>query len=457
MEPLATAFAKQGHVTQLIKPVVLNISPYLPNQIILAATCFVVSTFLFVYAVFDRSSVFWFSTMIRLAAILNLVMWVFMAAFIAAGLTSPLVQPYLNLFSEAAIIAAFSVVCLQVCGKGLQKGGSLELVVSRRWLTSIFKTAPWVLGAGLLVSAVMAFYNPFPMTGVWIDLPMSALIYREAYLTPEAFYTLLLSLAYSTTLVQHIRSRHEDREYRTILFWLTGGSLAWFGLCCVHWTFSYLQVRQLNLLANPGVFWPLVVFDIMLYFAMGLCWIAGLNLQYRESPTQKYMDDFEEYRLIRLHLREYLSNLKERKHPWEDVEQAALRTAERLGLQDFQHRCGRAFLESCYLANHGVSRQKMGILYNKYCSVAKGPQLYQNCRSKDSVKEDSLPPVLPVVLSLFEGPSGEMVDLRREPEGYQVGAVVAADQGLLPPAQAEAILEGEAVCNSVLLAYEKER
>lgn len=438
--------------------VLLNISPYVPNQIALAVVTGLMSAALFGYSVTHRYSAFWSSFEIKAACILDGLIALFMACFIMVGYATPLAQPVIHLFSEAAILATFSIICLHVSGIGQRKQGALEVVVSRPKISLMFKLSPYVMGAGLAVSAVVAFVDPFPMNNIHTDASLSNFVYRAAYLIPGAIFTSMIFLAYSATFISAVRRYGFDEPsgYVARVGWYVPATFTLVALAALHSTITYLQAFNVAVLSKDSpVFWILMATDIMLYAAMCVTWLKALAVEYSKSPSQREMENSMEYRFLRLHLQQCLDKIGEEALGYTMQLELADKISSTLGFEHWRKAQTRSLINSLALANGvgiyepEIMRQKMKLLYNKQQELVKSSLLAEDSRSKSTLQEDHLSESIPVSLGVVRSDE-EMNDLCEE---HQVALIVAADWGLYDDSSNQLIMEGGIVNTEVRAAY----
>lgn len=440
--------------------VLLNISPYIPNQVILAAANAAVALGLLGYALMHKSSAFWNSREIQAACLLTGGMALFMTCFILVGYVSPLTQPLINVFSEAGIVASFSIVCIHVSGWGEGRAPALSVLSERPVVRKVFQSAPFVMGTGLLVSLVIAIVAPFPMNTIYTEATFANFLYREAYLTPETFFTAMLVAAYFAELIT--LSRYGVRElsgHIGRLAWQFGGVLAWFGLCVVHWTVSYLQAYHIGTLQAGGkVFWSLIGLDIFLYGMMGICWLLALTIDYFKSIAQMQIETSREYRLIRLQLQECLGRIKEEVSSYREEVLLAEEICGALGFDYWRKRQTQALVNSLALARGSgifeprMMQHKLETLFDKRERLLNSPVMEEDSRGKLTLDEDYFSSLIPDCLELAQAEDLPTAIRGRGAE-QQVAVVVGADWGLFDSEQNEAITTGIGLDSGIRAAY----
>lgn len=442
--------------------VLLNISPYVPNQIALAAITGLMSVTLFGYAMTHRYSAFWSSFEIKAACVLDGVIALFMACFIMVGYATPLAQPVIYLFSEAAVLATFSIICLHVSGVGQRKQGALEAVVSRPKIALVFKLSPYIMGAGLAISGVVAFVDPFPMNNIHAEASLSNFVYRAAYLIPGTIFTSMIFLAYSATFISAVRRYgfHEPSGYVIRVGWYVPATFTLVALAALHSTITYLQTFNVAVLSkDSSVFWSLMATDIMLYIAMCVTWLKALAVEYAKSPSQREMENSMEYRFLRLHLQQCLDKIGEDALGYTAQLELADKISTTLGFEHWRKAQTRSLVNSLALANGvgifepEVMRQKMKLLYSKQRELIDSSLLGGDSRGKATLQEDHLSESIPVSLSVVGSGQG----LNNLCEEHQVAMIVAADWGLCDAPGSQLIMEGDVVNNEVSAAYRRHK
>ncbi len=270
-----------------------NVSSFLPNQVFFAVTCF--ATFAAVRLwTWVRAPNLWKGPP-RAVALVNLWMALTIALFTVSGLVDPLKpwQPTLHMLEEIGTMGAFCYLAFKVTDL-------LPTVATRRSLELVLKASPLVFGACWTTALLIGWRQPFPMTGLFVDLPDTAFAYRFALLAPGLLYTGLITVLCSRDLKLAKQVGADDAYTRRMTFFYLGSATFLAG-CADHLAWSYLQVfgspQLVRALAGPQV-----IAEAVLWMLMGVTWMLGIFSPYRQSTVDRSIADYKRFlrRLRRL-------------------------------------------------------------------------------------------------------------------------------------------------------------
>lgn len=291
-----------SHVLPEQLPLTLAVvSTYLPNQIFFALTCFITFSAIRLWT-WARAANLWKGPF-RAVALVNLWMALTIVLFTVSGLVPWLEpwQPTVHMLQEIGTMGAFCYLALKVTDLS-------PTVTSRRTLELVLKAAPLVFGACWATAAVLGWRHPFPMTGLFADLPEVAFFYRATLLVPGLFYTGLIAAVYRRDL-RLAKAVGADPAYvrRMAFFFL--GSVAFCVTCADLLAWSYLQVyapaELLRMLALPQV-----IAEDVLWMLMGVTWMLGIISPYQSGAVDRSMADYRTFlRQLRSLKTELLVNL----------------------------------------------------------------------------------------------------------------------------------------------------
>ena len=277
------------------------VSTYLPNQIFFALTCFATFSAIRLWT-WARAANLWKGPF-RAVALVNLWMALTIALFTVSGLVPRLQpwQPTAHMLQEIGTMGAFCYLALKVTDLS-------PTVTSRRTLELVLKAAPLVFGACWTTAAVLGWRHPFPMTGLFADLPEAAFFYRATLLVPGLFYTGLIAAVYRRDLGL-AKAVGADPGYvrRMVFFFL--GSVVFCVTCADLLAWSCLQVYAPQELLRTLAL-PQVIAENVLWMLMGLTWMLGIISPYRSGAVDRSMADYKRFlRLLRNLKTELLLNL----------------------------------------------------------------------------------------------------------------------------------------------------
>ena len=402
------------------------VSTYLPNQIFFGLTCFATFSAIRLWT-WARAPKLWKGPF-RAVALVNLWMALTIALFAVSGLVPRLQpwQPTVHMLQEIGTMGAF-------CYLALKATDLSPTVTSRRTLELVLKAAPLVFGGCWVTAAVLGWRHPFPMTGLFADLPEAAFFYRATLLVPGLFYTGLIAAVYRRDLGL-AKAVGADAGYvrRMVFFFL--GSVVFCVTCADLLLWSYLQVyappELLRTLALPQV-----IAEDLLWMLMGLTWMLGIISPYRSGAVDRSMADYRTFlRLLRNLKTELLVNLP-REVPNRRTTTAYLRNAAAvLGMSPNEAARGEKVFELVAARATGATRlcedefASLSGLYERLLYT-----LPEDSPERRNLGDDPLPAAL--------APASRRPGLGRDPshdpavlsQWAQLGYLAANDLGLLSP------------------------
>lgn len=266
--------------------ILLNVSPYLPNQVLMALTglCVFVAVRVWTY----RRARWMWDGPYRAAALAGL--WVFLtvSVFVFAGLYDPLKpwQTTVHMLEEIAAMAAFTSLAFDVAKRD-------PLAASNRLLRILLKSSAVTFPACWLSALALGYTRPFPMTGLLHDLPPEAFVYRALLIVPCLFYAGLTSAVVLKTYLLAKTERGDAPFRRRVgLFFL--GSLALFFVAIDQLVLAYMQsFASYQALRSLGP-WQ-VLAENALFAASGMFWILGIVSLDEQSVTDQALKSHQRF------------------------------------------------------------------------------------------------------------------------------------------------------------------
>ena len=403
----------------------LNVSSFLPNQIFFAFTCAATCIAIRLWTHF-RARPLWRGPF-RTVALVNLWMAFTIALFAVSGLVPQLEpwQPTIHMFEEVGTMGAF-------CYLAFKLTDLLPTVATRRSLEAILKASPLVFGVCWGIAADIGWRDPFPMTGLFVELPAEAFAYRAALLVPGLFYTGLISVLFSLDL-RLAKSVGADPAYVRRMSFFFMGSLTFCVSCADHLAWAYLQVfgaREVVHLVAP----PQVALEDLLWLAMGLTWMLGIVSPPRESSTDQSIAEYRRFlRRLRLLKTDLLISLPERVPNRRSATGYLRDAAGTLGLYPEQASWGAKVFEVVTALSVGATdlgRNDLLDLADLYERLLKN--LPEDTPERENLRADPLPPALRPATRLTGSRPPMHQDLLTVPAWAQLGYLAADDLGLLP-------------------------
>jgi hypothetical protein len=407
-------------------PTLAVVSPFLPNQIFFAITCLVTFTAIRLWT-WARAANLWKGPF-RAVALVNLWMALSITLFIVSGLV-PLLQPWqpvVHMLQEIGTMGAFCYLAFKVTDL-------LPTVAARRSLDLVLKASPVVFGACWTTAAILGWRHPFPMTGIFVDLPTVAFFYRAILLVPGLIYTGLIAELYRRDLKLANAVGADPGYVRRMTFFFLG-SLVFCVTCADLLVWSYLLVyaspATLHLLAIPQV-----IAEDVLWALMGITWMLGIIAPYQSGAVGRSMSDYRRFLRRLRHLKtELLINLP-REVPHRRTTTAYLRDAAAvLGMPPIDAARGEKVFELVAARSTGATDlsdddlSDLSRLYEQLlCSLP------EDSPEKRNLGNDPLPAA---IASASRSPSSDHD--RGEGPGVlsqwaQLGYLAANDLGLLSP------------------------
>ncbi len=280
-----------------ISMVLLNVSSFLPNQILMAIACLGVFATIRLWTY--RSAPHMWVGPFKVVALVNLWMFLTVSIFVISGLYEPLRpwQPAVHMLEEIGTMGTFIYLAIKMVDL-------VPTVVNSLLLELLLKSSVVAFPACWVAALVLGYIYPFPMTGLLQALPPEAFAYRALLLSPGLFYTGMIS---ALILRGYLLARTEgaDPPYRRRLGFFLLGSLAFFITCMDHLAWAYIQAfapaASVRLLA------PLqVVAENVLWGLIALFWVLGIVSPYERSATDRALDDHKRFlrrlRVLKDHL-----------------------------------------------------------------------------------------------------------------------------------------------------------
>lgn len=401
----------------------MNVPPFLPTQIFFVATC--LGTFAAVWLwTHSRERSLWKGP-VRAAALVNLWLAMAITLFVISGLVSPLVrfQPLVHLLGEIATMGAFCLIAWHV-------SESLPNVANRRLTRFVLKASPIVFAGCWVAAAVLGARYPFPMTGILLDLPPQAFVYRAALLLPGLFYTGMFSVLITEAYVI-AKAEAADPPVRRRLAFFGLGSLLFFLSCADHLAWSYVQsfssTQRIELLAPPQI-----AAENILWMLTGLTWVLGITIPYAEGPTDHRINLHKQLTRDMREVKTELAVCSHRGVPGKRTAIAHLRLAADI-LELRSHDVPRA--EKVLEMVAVVARWESNLSRDKVLSVANTHEclvgeLPERSPEKQKLREDPLPAALAPAALLTGREPGRHIHL--SPCWVQLACVAACDLRLLP-------------------------
>lgn len=359
-------------------------------------------------------------------ALVNLWMAFTITFFAVSGLVPQLEpwQPTIHMLEEVGTMGAF-------CYLAFKLTDLLPTVVTRRSLEAVLKASPLVFGVCWGIAADIGWRDPFPMTGLFVELPADAFAYRAALLVPGLFYTGLISILFSVDL-RLAKSVGADPAYVKRMTFFFMGTLMFCVSCADHLAWAYIQVfgaRELVHLVAP----PQVVLEDILWLAMGLTWLFGILYPHRESSTDQSIAEYRRFlRRIRLLKTDLLVKLPERAPNRQSATGYLRDAAEALGLCPEQASWGGKVFEVVTALSVGATdlgREDLLDLADLYERLLRN--LPEDTPERENLRADPLPPALRPATHVTGVNRSMYQDLPALPAWAQLGYLAAKDLGLI--------------------------
>ncbi len=408
--------------------VLLNVSPYLPNQLFMALTGLGVFVAIRVWTLRTDKSM-WHGPY-RAAALSAL--WVFMtvSVFIFSGVYRPLEpwQTTVHMLEEVAVMGTFIYLAFDVTR-------TVPIAVNSRPLKVLLKSSVVTFPIFWLSALALGYTHPFPMTGLLRDLPPEAFAYRALLIVPCLFYAGLMS---AVVLRSYLLARTEkaDPPYKRRLGLFVLGHLALFSACVEQLTWAYLQsfagYQALPLLAPYQV-----VAENAVFLSIGVFWTLGIITPNEHSATDQALKSHKRFlRGIRGVKTDLLVRLP-KTAPYRRRTLAYIRCASEdpiLCLSPRDKARAEKVFELVAARSTGATEHDpdslLGLndLYNTLMN-----DLPENSPERGTLASDPLPMALqPAAHALRKYQSGQDKDgAVLEPEWVQLGYAAAAELGLL--------------------------
>lgn len=315
-------------------------------------------------------------------------------------------------------------------------GTNLVVTANRYFLTLLCKSVAIVCALGLAVSLVVGVSDPFPMLGIH-PVGESAFVYRWAVLIPELFAGLLILLGFAG---EYIWEPEEDSLRKKRQWWFAAGSASIVVLVVEHLAFSYLQTYRFELVSSTWFSRSFVATDSILYMTLALTWIRAMTIELAEkSRMQQKLEASLRQRVHEVSIsREYV-DLCDLYSDWptraETLMLAVVVHSHQSGIVP-QEKAAVAILADIHLRQwreESSPLPEMDRLLEKQQSEIRAASglFYESPESEE------------VIDRIFSG--REESDLSFYPAYVQFAFIAASYHGLLPPAQAAAIISGKLV------------
>jgi hypothetical protein len=405
--------------------VLANVSPFLPNQVFFAVTCF--ATFAAVRLwTWVRAPNLWKGPP-RAVALVNLWMALAIALFTVSGLVGPLKpwQPTLHMLEEIGTMGAFCYLAFKVTDL-------LPTAATSRALELVLKASPLVFGACWTTALLIGWRHPFPMTGLIVDLPDTAFAYRFALLAPGLLYTGLITVLYSRDLKLAKQVGADDAYTRRMTFFYLG-SATFFAGCADHLAWSYLQVFAPSQLVRALAL-PQAIAEDVLWLLMGVTWMLGIFSPYRKSAVDRSIADYRRFlRRLRRLKTDLLVNLP-REVPHRRTTTGHLRDAAALlDVPPGEAARGEKVFEVIAARSTGateLSRDDLLGLEELYRRLLHN--LPEGSPERHNLINDPLPAALEPAVRVTTLEQHARQEIPAPAQGVQLGYLAATDLGLVP-------------------------
>lgn len=405
----------------------LNVSPYLPNQIFFALSCFAIFAAVRLWTLLKPQHPW--DGPFRMLALVNLWMALTIALFTVSGLLDPLKrwQPTVHMLEEIGTMGAFSYLAWKV-------NDLLPGAATRGWLRVVLKAAPLVFAACWVAAATIGWRHPFPMTGLFVDLPPEAFAYRALLLAPGLFYTGLISVLFFRDY-RLAKTVGADPSYVRRLGYFSLGSLSFFVSCADHTAWAYLQVHGPERLERTLAA-PQVVVEALLWMLMGLLWILGILAPYGRGRTDLDLEEHRRFlRRIRALKTDLLVNLPQTVAHRRRTAGYLRAAARALDLAPHNAARGEKVFELVAARSTGATtlgERELLDLAELYDSLLH--HLPPDSPERRNLTADPLPPALePAAIAVGHLPDRRPEDLGRAAPWAQLAYLAASDLGLLRP------------------------
>lgn len=264
----------------------LNVSPYLPNQVAMALTGLAVFVAIRAWT-YRRARSMWDGPY-RAAGLTGL--WVFLtvSVFVFSGLYDPLKpwQPTLHMLEEIGTMGALTYLAFDVTR-------SIPVAANNPLLELLLKSSAVVFPACWVSALALGYSHPFPMTGLFHDLPPEAFIYRALLVVSCLLYAGLMT---AVVLRSYLLARAEgaDPPYKRRLGFFVLGHMGLFSVAADQLAWAYLQSFAANHTLRLLAPWQ-VVTENALFCAIGVFWTLGIVSPHQHSPTDQGLDDHKRF------------------------------------------------------------------------------------------------------------------------------------------------------------------
>lgn len=407
----------------------LNVSPYLPNQVAMALTGLAVFAAIRAWT-YRRARSMWDGPY-RAAALTGL--WVFLtvSVFVLSGLYDPLKpwQPTLHMLEEIGTMGALTYLAFDVTRSipGAANNPLLELLLKSSAVTF---PACWISALAL------GYRHPFPMTGLFYDLPPEAFTYRALLVVPCLFYAGLMT---AVVLRSYLLARTEgaDPPYTRRLGCFVLGHLGLFAVAADQLAWAYLQSFAANHVLRLLAPWH-VAGENVLFCAIGVFWTLGIISPHRHSSTDQGLDHHK--RFLR-HLKDIRDDLRLQLRRrggayWRGTLDHIRRAAEDpvLRLSPIDEARAEKVFELVVANSEGINEYGPEALLDcdrLYTTLMN--ELPRSSPERATLSSDPLPTALrPAAHALQRGRTGhDAHEAARQPRWAQLGYAAAADLDLL--------------------------
>ncbi|MGB3632435.1 MAG: hypothetical protein WA982_00190 [Rubrobacteraceae bacterium] len=402
----------------------LNQSQSLSGQIVMGTVCF--TAFAMLYVLSFKWAHLW-KGHIKVAAYLYLAVALGIVVFKLASLPSLSrynLEPAAHMVEEIGCMGAYSYIGYYLSRKFINVTERPKLALALRRTFHVYVVC-WTIAFALALCSVIGVLAPFPMTGLYVDLPGWSVLYRAVILVPGIFYCALFTFAFLE------RALIEETDTRLVarLTLLAGACLFWVFICVDELSWAAIQAYAPGELRNSLAGTHASV-EGLLYFFNGVFLIAALVMPRRPDRTEKSVRNHKEFQRVSRQLKEELLGLYLIFPEWKRTRGQLHRAAELLELPPDDLPKIEKVIELVALMKlkETFTRERMlGLFEMRQALMADLPEASPE---RLDLIDDPLIGSLENALSLTKEPASE-TDLTGEPIQTELAAAIVTDRQVL--------------------------
>lgn len=412
-------------MTEVVSPgLLLNQSQSLTGQIVMGAVCF--TAFAMLYVLSFKWSHLW-KGHIKVAAYLYLTVAVGIVVFKLASLPSLSrynLEPTAHMVEEIGTMGAYSYIGYYLSRKfiNVTERPKLALILSHTFHVYVIC---WTIALALGVGCMIGVLAPFPMTGLYVDLPGWSVLYRAVILVPGIFYCTIFTFAF----LDRAYIEETDARLAARLTLLAGACMFWVFICADELGWAAIQAYAPGELRNSLAGTHASV-EGLLYFFNGMFLLAALVMPRRPDNTEKSVRSHKEFQKLSRMLKEELAELYRTFPEWKRTRDQLHRAAGSLELPSNDLPKIEKVIELIALMNlkETFPRQKLVRLFELRQSLM--ADLPEDSPERRDLTDDPLIGSLGAALSLTKKPFRD-TDLTGEAIQTELAAAIVADRRIL--------------------------